>query len=289
MDNTGQTDANSQLDRLYPVINDLGEPATLKTDYQLPAEVSLCGESLPLDRPSVQERLEAEFQLVVHHPAQVELWRRRAKRYFPLIASTLQKFSLPQDLKFLAVAESDLRPNVVSPMGATGLWQFMPATARTFGLKVNKTEDQRLLPDLLLTIGLKYLTNLHNRFKSWPLAFAAYNSGEARVARAISSQNTRDYFELDLPRETERYVYRIIAIKLVLEGHEAYGFNSEAPPNLYQPSLYKEENVTFTSPVTWKELAARRGHDYKTLKLLNPHLASQTTLSGGPFLFRTPI
>jgi hypothetical protein len=267
----------------------LGERGAAKTDFVLPAIVEICGETIPLDRPGVRERLEYEFLLAVHHPAQVELWRRRALRYFPLIESSLSQASLPQDLKYLAVAESDLRPSVSSPVGAAGLWQFMPSTARAFGLTVNQTEDQRLLPEILLPIGMKYLGKLKSRFGSWPLAMAAYNAGEARISQALARQGAADYYELDLPHETERYVYRIAAIKLVLENAQAYGFDERPPANLYRPTAYQESSVTFDAPVTWAQLASEYKCDYKTLKALNPHLASQIRLSGGPFLFRSPI
>jgi hypothetical protein len=270
-------------------VTDLAEPGVRHTDFQIPETVIFCGERLPLELPAVRERLEYEFVVAVNHTAQVELWRRRAQRYFPLIESSLAQAGLPDDLKYLAVAESDLRPYVTSPAGASGIWQFMPSTARHFGLKVNKEEDQRMLPELLLPVGIKYLSSLRSRFGSWPLALAAYNSGEARVSRALSSQKANDYFQLNLPRETERYVYRIVAIKLVLEGAPIFGFNGRAPAGLYLPAGFREESLTFDSPITWVELAQRYGTDYKTLKTLNPHLASRQSLKGGPYLFRLPV
>jgi hypothetical protein len=269
-------------------VGDLGEPGVRHTDFQIPENVSLCGEALPLSRPSVRERLDYEFQLAVNHPAQVELWRRRAQRFFPLIESSLAKAGLPDDLKYLAVAESDLRPLVVSPAGASGIWQFIPSTARHFGLKVNKEEDQRLLPELLLPVGIKYLSSLYSRFGSWALAMAAYNSGEARVSGALSSQNAKDYYQLNLPRETERYVYRIAAIKLVLDQAPVLGFNAQAPAGLYRPQDFKTESLTFDTAISWPELAKKLGTDYKTLKMLNPHLASRDRLKGGPYIFRVP-
>jgi hypothetical protein len=260
----------------------------MRTDFQLPETLALCGEPLPLDRPAVRERLEYEFLLAVNHPAQIELWRRRSLRYFPLIESSLKKAGLPDDLKYLAVAESDLRPQVVSPAGAAGIWQFIPSTARHFGLKVGKGEDQRMLPELLLPIGMKYLSNLRSRFGSWPLAMAAYNAGEQRVSNALKGQKAKDYYELDLPKETERYVYRIAAIKLVLDSAPVLGFNGQPPAGLYRPLAFKEVTLSLPSATSWTELAKRYGVDYKALKMLNPHLAGRSVLSGGPYLFRIP-
>jgi hypothetical protein len=233
--------------------------------------------------------LDKEFQLAVNHQAQVELWRRRAKRYFPLIEEKLRAAGLPEDLKYLAVAESDLRPTVSSPAGASGLWQFMPATARHFGLKVTRQEDLRMLPEPLLDIGMKYLSQLRARFGGWALAMAAYNSGEARVDQALARESAgADYYQLRLPTETERYVYRIAAIKIIMENADRYGFNDTPPTEFYQPTKYSESSLSFATPTTWAALAIELGVDYKTLRLLNPHLGAMNELSGGPFVFRLP-
>ncbi|MDR2388060.1 MAG: lytic transglycosylase domain-containing protein [Deltaproteobacteria bacterium] len=279
----------SSVPSLTASLDFLGQPGQQKTEYNLPRLVTLCGEALPLNRPSVYERLDKEFQLAVNHQAQVELWRRRAKRYFPLIEKSLREAGLPDDLKYLAVAESDLRPTVSSPAGATGLWQFMPSTARHFGLKVNRQEDLRMLPEPLLAIGMKYLSQLHHRFGSWALAMAAYNSGESRVDQALARERSgADYYQLSLPNETERYVYRIAAIKIVLENADLYGFNDNPPSGLYRPYEFTETSLSFKSPTSWAQLARDGGVDYKTLRLLNPHLGAMNVLTGGPFIFRLP-
>jgi hypothetical protein len=266
----------------------LGEPGVLKADFEPPASMTLCGESLPLESPAVRERLEAEFLLAVNHSAQVRLWQRRAKRYFPAMEAALKASGLPDDLKYLAVAESDLRPLVFSPAGAAGVWQFIPTTARRYGLKVNKLEDQRLLPEPVMGAGLRYLKFLRQKFGDWPLALAAYNAGEARIAKAISQQGFNDYFQLRLPRETERYVYRIAAIKAVLGEAGRWGLEDRTPSGLYLPLNFEETTVFFKEPETWLSLAERHKCDYRDLRSLNPHLANQETLSGGPYLFRAP-
>ncbi|MDR1608536.1 MAG: lytic transglycosylase domain-containing protein [Deltaproteobacteria bacterium] len=266
----------------------LGEPGHQKPDFQLPSSVSLCGQALPLERPSVRERLDAEFLLAVNHPAQVRLWQRRARRFFPTIEAALKASGLPDDLKYLSVAESDLRPSIFSPAGAAGIWQFIPSTARRYGLKVNKREDQRLLPEPVMGAGLRYLSFLNDKFGDWALAMASYNAGEARIGRAMAEQGTADYYQLRLPRETERYVYRIVAIKIVMERPERWGLEDNTPPGLYLPQAYRETTEDFTAPQTWAQLAAKFKCDYKTLRALNPHLANQETLSGGSFVIRSP-
>ena len=273
----------------WNTVMSLGQPSPPRPDFQLPAQAFLCGEELPLSRPAVREKLEYEFLMAVNHQAQVELWRRRAKRYFPLIEKALREAGLPDDLKYLAVAESDLRPAVSSPAGASGLWQFMPATARRFGIAVDKSQDQRLLPEPLLGAGIRYLSDLKSRFGNWALAMAAYNAGEARIGRAIGDQGTRDYYELDLVRETSRYIYRIAAIKIILERAEEFGFSDEPGPALYQPQNFEEVALSFPEPKTWAQLAKESNCDYKALRLLNPHLAAQNPLKGGPWKVRLPL
>jgi len=256
-----------------------------KMDQALPNRVALCGQTLDMSRPSIRERLETEFILVVNQPAQVALWQRRAREYFPHIEAELKSAGLPDDLKYLAVAESDLRPLVVSPAGALGLWQFMPATARRYGLTVNERIDQRNLPEDLIEAAKSYLKFLHAHFGDWPLALAAYNAGEGRIRKAMSQQDVRDYWQLDLPRETERYVYRIAAIKVVLENPGAYGFTA-TPPDGYKPLLVARRTVTVPDKSGWPALAKAAGYDYKTLRILNPHLRG--TAFSGAYEVRVP-
>jgi len=245
---------------------------TVKTDHALPEQVVFCGWALDLRRPAIRERLETEFILAVNQPAQVALWQRRAREYFPRIEAGLRAAGLPDDLKYLAVAESDLRPGVVSPAGALGLWQFMPGTARRFGLTVNSRIDQRYLPEDLLEAAAVYLKALHADFGDWPLSLAAYNAGENRVVKAMANQGLRDYSQLDLPTETERYVYRMAAIKVILENPGTYGFTAEPPGQVYQPRPSVRKTVTVEDRSGWPELAKAAGCDYKTLRMMNPHM-----------------
>jgi hypothetical protein len=256
---------------------DEGRPASWsgkspRVDHVLPDRVVLCGRTFDLSNPAVRERLETEFIIAVNQPAQVALWQRRAREFFPGIEAGLKAAGLPDDLKYLAVAESDLRPWAVSPAGALGLWQFMPGTARRFGLTVNNQIDQRRLPEDLLEAAAVYLKALHAAFGDWSLAMAAYNAGEGRITKAMSGQGVRDYSQLDLPQETERYVYRIAAIKVILEKPEVYGFTAGPPDQSYRPRPSARRKVTVPDRSGWPELAKAAGCDYKTLRLLNPHL-----------------
>lgn len=246
--------------------------AANKTDYRLPSKVTLCGETFDLNRRPVYERLEFEFLRVVNHPAQVALWQRRAAIYFPYIEAQLKEAGLPDDLKYLAVAESDLRPWIASPAGALGLWQFMPATARHFGLNVNKKIDQRQLPEPLAGAAVRYFKSLKSKFGTWSLSMAAYNAGDGRIGRAVNDQGTNSYFDLDLPRETERYVYRIAAIKVVLENASTYGLTQPVPRAQYRPVRFVEKEIKVAANTNWVHLAKQAGCDYKTFRMLNPQL-----------------
>ena len=268
-----------------------GRPETwsgrlVRTDHALPSEVVFCGQTLDLSRPWVRERLETEFILMVNQPAQVTLWRRRAREYFPSIEAGLRAAGLPEDLKYLAVAESDLRPEVISPAGALGLWQFMPATARLFGLTVNSRLDQRYLAEDLLEVAKIFLKSLHADFGDWPLALAAYNAGPTRIRKAMAEQGVRDYTQLDLPRETERYVYRIAAIKIILENPGGYGFTAPPPDQVYRPRATGRRTVTVPDGSGWPALAKAAGCDYKTLRILNPHI--RESAFSGTYEVRVP-
>ena len=249
-------------------------------DYQMPSTVNLCGETLDFTKRSVYERFEFEFLRVVNQPAQVALWQRRAAMYFPVIEAELKAAGLPDDLKYLAVAESDLRPWIASPAGALGLWQFMPATARHFGLTVNQQIDHRQLPENILGAARTYLKSLHGKFGNWALALAAYNAGDGRIAKAVAAQGTQSYYDLDLPRETERYVYRIAAIKAVMENAALYRVGENVPPNRYTPPKFLEKKVAVADGSTWPQLAQQLGCEYKDLRMLNPHILDSTPPPG---------
>ncbi len=237
----------------------------------LPERLSLCGEPLPLEDFHVREMLDREFTISVWDRAQVFMWMKRAGRYFPHIERELASAGLPNDLKYLAVAESSLLPHVRSSAGAHGLWQFMPETGRRFGLKKVYGLDERREFEKATKAAIRYLTVLYNRFGSWSLAMAAYNCGEKRVEDAMKEQKVDSYFRLDLPLETERYLYRIAAIKIILENPERYGYRMD-PSHVYPPIGAEVKNVHISSSVHFTDLAMECGVDYKTLKEMNPHI-----------------
>jgi membrane-bound lytic murein transglycosylase D len=237
----------------------------------LPAQLNLCGVRVPLERRMVAEQLERELIIAVYDPAQVIMWLKRAGRYFPYIESRLKAGGMPQDIKYLAVAESSLIHYIRSPAGAVGPWQFMAATGRKYGLRIDRWYDDRHNVALATQAALSYLGDLHKEFDSWPLAMAAYNCGENRVAREIKEQGTKDYFDLSLPRETQRYIYRILAAKLVLSNPEAYGY--VLPPEArWEPMAGDSVTLTLKRTMPLTEVAQAAGTSFRMLQELNPEL-----------------
>ena len=240
-------------------------------DFPVPTEVTLCGEKYPLHLRHVYEGLDLELTIGAHAHAQVFLWLKRAGRYFPYIQKRLAEENMPDDLKYLAVAESDLRPHVYSPARALGAWQFIAGTAKRYGLRVDKEMDERLSFENSTEAAIVYLKKLKAMFGTWTLAMAAYNCGEGRVATEIKEQGVRDYFRLNLPYETERYVHRITAIKIILEHPENYGFSFD-PARAYKPLPRDQVSIDLSEDLHLRDAAQAIGTDYKTLRELNPEL-----------------
>lgn len=254
--------------------------------FRLPSHVTLCGEPLPLHDPAIREDLDREFTIIVWSRAQTIMWLKRAHRYLPEVTAKLKAQRLPEDLKYVVLVESDLRPKARSPVGALGPWQFIPSTAQRFQLKTTEAIDERLDFAAATDAALQYLKVLHQTFHNWPLALAAYNCGEARVQKAIAAQGVANFFYLSLPEETERYVHRIVAAKIVLENPSRYGYDLP-PEELYPPLEYDHTMLVLSQPAALRTLADVCGSYYKTLKNLNPWIKGDT-LPPGAYRLKVP-
>jgi len=253
------------------------------SSYKLPKEVTLCGERFPLEDKTVWENLDREFIVTLDSHAQILLWMKRARRYFPHIEKRLKELNLPDDLKYVAIAESGLRPHAVSSSGAAGIWQFIPSTGEKYGMRRSKVLDERF-DFLKATEGsLTYLKNLYEEFGSWSLAMAAYNAGENRIRREIDFQKTRSYFYLDLPMETERYVYKIAVAKIILSDPGKFGFHLE-DREIYDPLQLERVQIELRQPLPLMEVARAIGCYYKEIKEMNLHLPEETIPAGVQFL-----
>jgi membrane-bound lytic murein transglycosylase D len=247
--------------------------------FAAPGQVYLCGEPVPLNEPEVREALDREFTIEVWSRAQTTMWLKRAHRYFPEIEAKLRTRRLPLDLKYVVLAESDLRPLARSSVGALGPWQFMAPTAQRFQLRSDKAVDERLSFEAATDAALSYLEQLHRLFHNWPLALAAYNAGEGRVQKAIAVQGVNNFYHLSLPEETERYIFRILSAKIIMEDPARYGFAIPGD-QLYPPLAYDEVQVTLAQEAPVRRLAEASGTYYKVIKTLNPWIKGDSLVPG---------
>jgi len=235
----------------------------------IPEDLNFAGEAVPLDDPEILERVDREFLVNTYWQSNALLLMKRANKYFPIIEPILAKNGIPEDFKYLAVAESGLQ-NVVSPAGATGFWQIMKATGREYGLEVNSNVDERYHVEKATQVACEYLNKWKKRFGTWTMTAAAYNAGPAGIQKYMNIQKADDYYDLLLGQETGRYVFRIMAIKEILSNPAKFGFEIE------KEDLY-EDVPTFTVEVdkrveSWADFASLYEINYKILKRHNPWL-----------------
>lgn len=249
-------------------------------NFRLPkGPTYICGEYVPTEIPDVRERLDREFIVNVYDRAQVIMWIKRSGRYFPLIQKLLAEEEMPDDLKYVAIIESNLKVHAYSSAGAAGVWQFIRPTGRKYGLRRYRHLDERLKVKKATNSALSYLKKLYEQFGTWTLAMAAYNCGEARVAKEIEEQGVKSYFTLDLPSETERYVFRAIAAKIILENQTRYGYHVRSEER-YKPLEIDEVSLRVKGVVPIKYLAEATGTYFKHFRDLNPHLRGSYLFPG---------
>lgn len=220
------------VEELKEQVKKLQEYAEANRHFPLPERVTLCGEEIPIHDPIVREALDKQLLLFSREPRQIATWMKRSGKFFDTIERVRKKVGLPcaDGPQFLAVAESGLQEHAYSRAGAAGYYQFMKATGRRYDLRASAVMDERFDVERSAESAMKYLRDLHKQFQNWPLAIAAYNAGEVKVERLLENQNAHDYWHLIFfdkrgrRTETNEYVYRIIAIKLIFENPERYGF-----------------------------------------------------------------
>lgn len=256
-------------------------------DIALPETMEFCGETVPLDRFYVRESLEREILVNTYRHASTILLLKRTTRWFPVIEPIMQKNRIPHDFVYLAMIESDLT-NAVSPSKAVGFWQFLEGTGKQYKLEINKEVDRRYDQEMETQAACEFLNDLYRRFGSWTLSAAAYNCGGGRISRTIEEQQVNSYYDMLLPAETERYVYRILAFKLITENPKQYGFQI-SDDGWYQPLDYKTVTVT-ESIDDLAAFAVSQGTNLKMLKYYNPWLRSNTlTISqGNSYVIKLP-
>ncbi|HDP74650.1 MAG TPA: lytic transglycosylase domain-containing protein [Bacteroidales bacterium] len=253
----------------------------------IPAKLSFAGEEVPLRYFDVRESLDRELHVNTFWHSQTVLLLKRANRYFPIIEPILKKNNIPDDFKYLAVAESGLT-QAVSPSKAVGFWQILEGTAKEFGLEINKEVDERYHIEKSTEVACQYLKRAYEKYGTWTMAAAAYNFGMNGITKQIDRQDSNSYYDMILGDETGRYVYRILALKVIFENPKQYGFfldNSD----LYPPLEFTEVKVdsTITSIASF---ARQYGINYKLIKLFNPWLRENYLLvkQGKSYLIKIP-
>jgi membrane-bound lytic murein transglycosylase D len=205
--------------------------------YQWPDSLTLCGERVPLERQDVWEMVDQAFISSIYNQPRVILWIKRAHRYFPYLEKRLRERKLPDDLKYVVIVESALKTYATSSAKAVGPWQFMDGTGKKYGLRSDRWIDERYNFERATEAALSYLSDLHKEFNNWPLAIAAYNCGENRMARDLKTQGISNFYDADLPLETEAYIFSIVAAKSILTNPAAYGYSIPVTERYAPPGI----------------------------------------------------
>lgn len=266
------------------------KPLTLAmtSSIQLPESVTLFEETIPITDVEIYERLDRELTSFTYQHGNTMLSIKRANRYFPIIEPILKSQGIPVDFKYLAVVESMLDEKAFSPAKAAGIWQFLDATGRQYGLEITSQVDERYHVEKATVAACRYLKKAYERYGNWFLVAAAYNAGPNRISTELEKQKGKTFFDLWLNEETTRYIYRIMAIKEIFEQPYRYGFVLRSE-HLYPPMTYKEITITETIP-DLAQFAKDHGYSYAQLKRSNIWLRDRklTVVDGKRYQIRFP-
>ncbi len=283
----------SFLPQTEPESTEVKSDSTFPQNYRIitpkiPAKLEFCGEDVPIENFDVYERLEREFIVNTYWHSLTILTLKRANRWFSVIEPILAKNNIPDDFKYLCVTESTLL-NLTSPKNAVGFWQFIKSAAKEFGLEVNKEIDERYSVEKSTEAACKYLQQAYDKYGNWTLAAASYNMGMNGIDEQLERQKTNNYYNLVLGEETSRYVFRILAAKIMMNNPKVYGFDI-SEEEMYKP--FQTYEITVDSSVaSWADFAKSYGLNYKILKLYNPWLRESylTNRSKKTYVIKLPI
>lgn len=255
--------------------------------FTLPDSFSFAGEKMPLEFFDVRESLDRELLISAYRHSSTITLIKKANRFFPQIEPILAEYGLPDDFKYLAVAESDLA-NLISPVGATGFWQIMEATGKEQGMEINTEVDERYDLEKSTRFACKYILKAYEKYGSWTMAAASYNAGNRGIDEQVGIQNETNYYDLLLNEETARYIFRIASYKLIFTSPEEYGI-SIPEEDLYPQIPYTEVSID-TAVTSFEQFAKNYGTNYKMLKFLNPWLRKPflTNKNGKRYTIRIP-
>ena len=253
---------------------------------KLPKNLNLAGERVPIEKNDIKERMDRELLVNTYWQSNGLLLIKRANKYFPILEPLLKKYGLPDDFKFLALAESAFTDET-SSAGAAGIWHFMKRTGKEYGLEINNNVDERYHIEKSTKVAAAYLKKSKERFNSWTLAAAAYNAGNYGIHKQLEKQQVNNYYDALLADETERYVFRIIALKEVISNPKKYGFIIENE-DLY--TFPKTRTVKVDTVISNISLFAKKfGITYKELKIHNPWLRENKLNNASKKLYEIKI
>ncbi len=244
---------------------------SLMQSIQFDNNIEFCNIKIPLDRQDIKERFEKEILLALWDRPQVILWIKRSGKYFSIIEHILKQYQLPLDLKYVPLIESALRPHSKSSRGAVGYWQFIRSTGKHYGLRIDSMIDERRDIFKSTHAACKYIKDLEKQFGSYLLALAAYNMGEYGLKKEIKAQTNQDFFSLYLPLETQRYIFKLAAARLILENRESYGFYLNKA-DLYPVFVFDKINFKSDFQIPIALIASAADVSFKTIKDYNPQL-----------------
>ena len=245
----------------------LEQIALRSNDIEFADDLTFAGERVPLEMFNIRERYERELLSTCYFHSNTMLLMKRSSRWFPVIVPILKKYGIPEDFKYLCVTESTLT-NAVSPAGAVGFWQFLERTGKEYGLEINKDVDMRYNVELETEAACRYFLKSYEKYHNWTLVAASFNAGTTRLNKFLKTQKVNNYYDLLLPDETERYIFRILAFKTILENPEKYG--------IYVSKLKYKTVVIDRSIDSWADFAIEHDITYKLLKIFNPWLRSNS-------------
>jgi membrane-bound lytic murein transglycosylase D len=256
---------------------------------EIPDSVTFAGEHVPLWRFDIREALDRELLVNSYFHSQTIRYIKMAPRYFSIIEPILKEKGIPEDFKFLAVAESGFNPRAVSPARAVGMWQFLQGTGRDYGLEINNEVDERYHIEKSTYAACDYLLDSYEKYGSWAIVAAAFNAGNNGVQRQILRQKNASYYDLLFGEETSRYVFRIIALKLIMENPEKYNL-FVAEEEKYPIVQIREVDIT-EKVADFADFAMEQGINYKLLKDFNPWLRENflTNSGGKKYTVKIPV
>ena len=247
------------------------QPALHFPAPRVPAFIDFAGQTYRFDRPDLYERMDRELIAFTYSHTNSILMLKRAERIFRQVVPILKKNGVPEDLKYLMAIESNLDPKAVSTAGAAGLWQFMKATGRGYGLEVADEVDERYNIEKATVAACKYLKEAYAKYGDWMTVAASYNAGQGGISKRLTDQKQKKAMDLFLPTETSRYMFRILTAKYFFENPEEFGFHVTDS----YPYLEPKETVTVSEAIpSLTDFAIEHGTTYFFLKEANLWLRS---------------